>query len=152
MKNKLLLPLIALLSFLGFVDSAYLTITHYQNIIPPCSIVTGCETVLNSSFSEFLGIPVALFGSIYFAVLTIFLILMMQKNLKNGRKILLIFTSFGALGAIYFLSVQAFVIKAFCQYCLVADLTALAIFALSLKFINLRGRNIETKLSLKLML
>ncbi|KKQ40921.1 MAG: Vitamin K epoxide reductase, partial [Candidatus Levybacteria bacterium GW2011_GWB1_37_8] len=74
MKNKSFVFLL-LLSLAGFFDSAYLTILHYKNVIPPCAIAKGCETVLTSRFSVFFGIPIALIGSLFFLAL-IFLLLL----------------------------------------------------------------------------
>ena len=37
------------LSFLGFLDSAYLTVAHYRGEAPPCSLLEGCERVTNST-------------------------------------------------------------------------------------------------------
>lgn len=128
---KLKKIILLLLSIAGFFDSAYLTILHYKNIIPPCSIVKGCETVLTSQFSTILGIPVALVGSLYFLVL-IFLIL---ANLKLGLfRYFKILALLGVLVSIFFFSIQAFILQAFCQYCLLSEVIILAIFGISFVF------------------
>ena len=126
MKLKKIILLI--LSLAGFFDSAYLTILHYKNIIPPCTISKGCETVLVSQFATIFGIPVALIGSLYFLVL-IFLILNNQ-NLKLFRYFK-IFAFLGVLVSIFFFYTQAFILQAFCQYCLLSEALILAIFILS---------------------
>src|SRR3989338_4253784 len=89
MKNKSFVFLL-LLSLAGFFDSAYLTILHYKNVIPPCAIAKGCETVLTSRFSVFFGIPIALIGSLFFLAL-IFLLLL--ENKQNGFSNYFIFNS-----------------------------------------------------------
>ena len=43
-RNKLLVYSL-ILGFFGFLDSSYLTISHYKNITPPCTI-HGCEQAL----------------------------------------------------------------------------------------------------------
>lgn len=119
-KNKYILIALILLSFLGFLDSTYLAILHFQNTFPSCSILYGCEIVLSSIYSSFFGIPTALFGSFYFAAIFIFLIWIFEQ----GKLIPIFFvfvTLLGAIGGIGLILIQAFVLRAFCQYCLVAD-------------------------------
>ncbi len=121
-------PFLLILSILGFFDSAYLTIVHYKNIVPPCTIAKGCETVLTSQFSEIFGIPVALVGALYFLFL-IFVIL------QNGRlfRYFKFFAFLGVVVSLYFFYTQAFILKAFCQYCILSEIIILGIFILSFK-------------------
>ena len=114
------------LSLAGFFDSVYLTILHYKHIIPPCTIALGCETVLTSRFSTILGIPIALVGALFFLVLIFLLLLGFFKYFK-----LLILSGVGV--SIVLFCIQAFVLHAFCQYCLLSEVIILTIFALSLR-------------------
>ena len=61
-----LVIIVLVIAIIGFADAGYLTIEHYNNVIPPCSITHGCEQVLTSEFSTIVGIPVALLGMIYY--------------------------------------------------------------------------------------
>ena len=56
-------------SYAGFVISLYLTFVHYRGYVSPCFVVHGCEQVQTSRFSVVLGIPVALLGTIFFALM-----------------------------------------------------------------------------------
>lgn len=123
MKNKTTFFLL-LLSIAGFFDSSYLTILHYKNIIPPCTIALGCETVLRSQFSVILGIPLALLGSLFFLVLIFLLLLGFFKYFK-------LLTLAGLVVSVIFFCIQAFILHAFCQYCLLSEAIILAIFILS---------------------
>lgn len=124
-RNKIVL---LFLSIAGFFDSAYLTILHYKHGIPPCIQGLGCETVLTSQFSTIFGIPVALLGSIYFLFL-IFVILSNQNlNLFRYFKF---FAFLGVVVSVFFFYTQAFILHAFCQYCLLSEVIILAIFILS---------------------
>ena len=136
MKNKLLIILL-ILSFLGFVDATYLTIIHYKHIIPPCTITHGCETVLSSKFATIYGIPLALFGSVYFFTSVVLDILMFQ-NINNVwlRKIFALFNFSGLITSVILLSLQFFVLKALCQYCLVTDIDLLLLFYFSVLFLK----------------
>lgn len=125
MKNKLLI-IISLLSFLGFLDSTYLAISHYKNVFPPCSITQRCEAVLTSQFSEIFGIPLSLFGSLFYLSLMIFSILVIQKWKEEIFKLLFFIVTVGFILSIILFFIQLVVLKAFCQYCLLAEtLTAL---------------------------
>ncbi len=125
MKNKSSI-LLLILSLAGFFDSTYLTILHYKHIIPPCTIALGCETVLTSRFSTIFGIPIALVGSIFFLVLIFLLLLGFFRYFK-----LLILSGLGI--SVVLFCIQAFVLHAFCQYCLLSEVIILTIFALSLR-------------------
>jgi uncharacterized membrane protein len=50
------------LSLLALAVAGYLTWVKLSGTTPACAILSGCETVENSRYSEFLGIPVAAFG------------------------------------------------------------------------------------------
>lgn len=115
------------LSMAGFFDSSYLTILHYKNIIPPCTIALGCETVLTSQFSTLAGIPIALAGSLFFLTLIILLLLGFFRYFK-------LLISLGAIVSIILFCIQAFVLHAFCQYCLLSEIIILGIFILSFFF------------------
>lgn len=122
MKLKKIILLI--LSIAGFFDSTYLTILHYKHVIPPCTIALGCETVLTSQFSTIFGIPIALFGSLFFLSLIILLLLGFLRYFK-------ILILLGLLVSVNLFFIQAFVLHAFCQYCLLSEVIILAIFILS---------------------
>ena len=59
---------LAALATLGLAISAYLSWTKLNGIIPPCLPGGGCETVASSPYSAVAGVPVAVFGVGYSAV------------------------------------------------------------------------------------
>ena len=54
------------LSLIGVLDSFYLTLTKLQRSEAVCSILEGCDVVLNSSYSMVGPIPLAAFGLLYY--------------------------------------------------------------------------------------
>lgn len=54
--------LMSVLSLLALLVAGYLTWVKLAGATPACAILSGCETVENSRYSEFLGVPVAAFG------------------------------------------------------------------------------------------
>lgn len=119
-----------ILSFLGFLDTVYLTITHYRNVIPPCSIARGCEKVLTSQFSTVAGIPIQIPGIIFYVTLIISLLLFLQTKNKLFFSFLAAVVTSGLLVSIVLFALQAFVIHAFCQYCLASEAIIFLLFLL----------------------
>lgn len=115
----------------GLADAAYLTAKHFSGSAVPCNLVSGCESVLSSEWAEILGLPTALYGVLaYFAVFsTAFLVF-------SGRRFL--WPLYGLLSAVMFLFsiwliyLQAVVIGAFCQFCLVSAITSTILFVIYL--------------------
>jgi uncharacterized membrane protein len=134
--NKLLI-LLLIFSFLGFVDASYLTVLHYKNIIPPCTITHGCEKVLSSSYAVIFGIALSAYGMAYFVV-SIFANLLLFKYQKNVwlRRLYTLFNYSGLIAAFIFLWLQFIVIKSLCQYCLLTELILFILFYLSLLFLR----------------
>lgn len=137
--NKFTKPpiLAAIVALVGLADSIYLTVLHYTATPVPCSIITGCEQVLTSSYAEIGGVPLAIFGAL--AYLTA---LILAVSSAFGKRTM--WTLFGvqvvimSLFTLWLLYVQAFVIEAFCQFCLLSaatSFTLLTIFIIS-KFLR----------------
>jgi uncharacterized membrane protein len=128
------LPLAAAVVALGGVaDAVYLTVKHFTGEAVPCSIVEGCEQVLTSSYAEIFGVPLAAFGALaYFTAFSLAIL----AAFGNRR----MWTLFGiqvvlmAIFTAWLVYLQAFVIEAFCQFCLISaaiTLVLLAIFLVS---------------------
>lgn len=129
-RQSVLLPSIAaIVAIVGLADSIYLTVHHFTSEPVPCSLVEGCEMVLNSQWAEIAGIPLAAFGAAaYFtafslAVLTAFGDTRMWKLF--GAQVTLM-----AGFSLWLVYVQAFLIKAFCQFCLLSAVTSMLLFVL----------------------
>lgn len=117
----------AVLAVVGIADAGYLTVSHYTKTPVPCSIVEGCETVLTSSYAELAGIPIAAFGAA--AYFTAFSLAILAAYGNRAA-----WTLFGVQAAVmaavsgYLLYVQAFVIGAFCQFCLISAAISIGLF------------------------
>ncbi len=133
--------LLLIVAFIGFADAVYLTVEHYLNTIPPCTI-GGCETVLTSKYSFVFGIPTALLGSIYYLILIIFLFLFIDLKKEMLLRIPIILSFLGAIASLWFVYLMIFVIKSFCPYCAVSAVTSLIIFCFSLwsRYLSLKAQ------------
>jgi uncharacterized membrane protein len=128
--NKLLIYSIVL-AFFGFLDSAYLTILHYENVVPPCTI-HGCEAVLTSTYSTIGPIPLALFGVLFYLAVIIICLLIVVEGMKKLLKFFHFTVLVGFLASIVLFLIQALIIKSFCQYCLLSEVIATGLLFLSL--------------------
>ncbi len=126
------LPLLAaVVALIGLADAIYLTIKHYTGEAVPCSIIEGCEQVLTSSYAEIAGVPLAIFGAAAYFVAFALAILAafgsVQAWMLFGVQVVLM-TIFTA----WLIYLQAFVIEAFCQFCLLSAGTTLTLFIIYL--------------------
>jgi protein-disulfide isomerase/uncharacterized membrane protein len=81
---------------------------------------SGCETVRSSAWAAPLGIPMAVFGIGFFAVMLI-LSFVERPRLRKALAIA------GGAWAVWLIALQAFVIGAWCKLCLVADPAAIVL-------------------------
>ena len=117
--------LVFVLSLIGFLVASYLFYIDIKNSSPFCLPNSSCDFVLKSQYSKFLGLPIALWGVFYFGSV---LILVLLKRLNFLLKFI---SSLGFLFAIYLIYIQSFVLKSFCFYCLITDISAILIFILT---------------------
>jgi uncharacterized membrane protein len=102
----------------GLAVAGYLTWVHYAGTDVVCLRGGGCETVQKSSYSEIAGIPVAALGLAFYG--TMFLLLGWDSEDARFAAAALAFVGVGF--SAYLVVLQAFVIDAFCIWCLVNDL------------------------------
>ncbi len=125
--SKGLIVFLIVIVVLGFADATFLTVEHYRNAIPPCT-TDGCETVLTSKYATVAGIPVALGGAVYYLFLLVLFVAYIDTKKEIILRSALLFTTIGFLSSVYFFILQAFVIRAFCQYCLGSAATSTILF------------------------
>lgn len=114
------------LALAGLADSVYLTVHHFTAEPVPCSLIEGCEMVLTSKYAEFQGVPIALIGALgYFVAFSLALLTI------YGYRLWLLFgvqTTIMAIVSGVLVYIQASLIGAFCQFCLISAATSLLLF------------------------
>ncbi len=132
--NKWVLWAFVILGFIGFLDASYMTVSHYTGAAVNCSLTGGCDEVLSSKYSVILGVPMALFGMLYYLFILVTAFFYLETGKKGALKILTLTTAFGFLFSCWLVYLQFFVIKSICQYCMLSAInsTILFIFGLSL--------------------
>ena len=115
----------------GLADSVYLTIHHYTAEPVPCSLISGCETVLTSEYAVIGGMPLAALGAAaYFAAFS--LALLAAFGNRTAWTLFGVQSIIMAAVTVWLLYLQASVIEAFCQFCLISAITS---FTLLIVFI-----------------
>ena len=111
----------ALLALLGLADALYLTIEHVTGQSVRCTILSGCSAVLSSPYAVVAGFPLAAIGAAaYFSVFSL-AVLTLFGYPKVGGLLLALVTAMFAV-SLWLIYLQAFVIREFCQYCLLSAL------------------------------
>ena len=119
---------IALIAFLGMVDTFYLSAQRDRGVIP-CHVTEGCGDVLTSAYSEIAGIPLSWFGLAFYLAVFSCAVFELFGTAALTRIYWLAAAAF--LVSIVLTGIQAFVLKAFCEYCLASAVFVTTIFLLS---------------------
>lgn len=82
---------------------------------------SGCDVVLNSKYSYFLGIKNSIYGIIAFAIASILTFLQIKKPDKNKEKLIKYGIILSSAISLYFIYLQQFILNAYCKYCLTVD-------------------------------
>ncbi len=122
--------LFAAVSFIGFLDAAYLTANHYFGIPLVCSVIQGCERVTTSAYSTVFGVPVALLGALYYVIIFFLTVWYIDSRRLDVFFTAARMTSVGMIASLWFVSIQLFVLKAICIYCMTSALTSTILFAI----------------------
>ena len=114
-----LFALAALLSFGGLADSIYLTVTHLTGENVTCIASSGCSEVLSSAYASVGKIPLGAFGALgYFVAFS--LATLAAFGYPRARTFLAVIVAGMLATTLWLLYVQAFVLHAFCDFCLLS--------------------------------
>lgn len=138
--------IMSIISAVGIFDSLYLINEHYTNT-GACvgqsksflGITVDCGSVITSNYSEFLGLPVAFYGFLYYV--TTFLLTYFKINLNElfkakkinftTNKLILAIVTTGLIFSLYFVYLQLIIIELICTYCMVSAATTTVLFVLA---------------------
>ena len=123
---------VLLVAFAGFLDATYLTAKKFTGSTLNCYFFGGCDAVNASPYSNLFGQPLSLYGAVFYLLVLLTTVYYLQTKNSNASKLLVFLTAFGFFFAIYTFSLQAFVIKAWCLYCVISMGTSSVNFALML--------------------
>lgn len=125
----------ALISLGGLFLGAYLTLYKIGIIGTLACGVTSCETVQTSRWSVFLGLPVATWGVGFYALMLALTLAGLQPRFADSRALaraVLLLAGWGVLFTAWLNYLEAFVIHAWCEWCLGSAAMIVALFVLAL--------------------
>lgn len=126
--------IIILLGFCGFFVALHIHTKKSKKIPLICPLRSNCDTVIHSDYSKFLGIRVERLGLLYYSIIVlghgIFFFFPEYSNslLVNISSAL---SAIAFIFSVYLLSIQAFVLKQWCFWCLISAFLSISIFLLT---------------------
>lgn len=125
------------LAMVGLLVSSYLTYVYVLGGPILCNGGHGCELIRASQQAKFFGISTPLYGVTFYLVLAL---LTWLVGLVRGpwlRHALLVWTAGGFLVSVYLTYVEAFVIRAWCLWCVMSAIVATLAFVVVWVFTGL---------------
>ncbi|MCK9345182.1 MAG: vitamin K epoxide reductase family protein [Candidatus Pacebacteria bacterium] len=129
--NWIIWAIIAL-ALIGFTDSAFLLAKRLSGTPIPCFITSGCDEVSKSPLSVLFGVPLSLWGVVFYLGIGFLTLLYIDTKNLLVAKLIPLATTAGFLSSCYFIYVQKFLIGAFCVYCLLSALVSTLLFLLGI--------------------
>ena len=135
--RKRLYVVAAIVALFGLADGIYLTIEHVTGRTAQCIASSGCQDVLSSKYAAMGPIPLASLGALaYFAAFSTALLAAFGYAKCKALFALLAGVMFAT--TLWLLYLQAFVLHAFCDYCLFSAgvTTVLTLIAITNAFLR----------------
>ncbi|MEY2537272.1 MAG: Vitamin epoxide reductase family [Verrucomicrobiota bacterium] len=120
----ILYALAALFSIAGLADAIYLTVEHLTGETAGCIVAKGCAEVLASKYAVVGKIPLAAVGALgYFTAFSLAILAVFGYRRMEIFLMLLVQAMFAV--TLWLILLQAFVLHAFCDYCLLSAASTL---------------------------
>jgi uncharacterized membrane protein len=138
--RTILYAAVAIVSVAGLADATYLTVQALTGETLSCGGSPDCFRVLGSSYAKVSGIPVAMLGALaYFSVFTF--ATFAAFGYARAPKFLALMVGTMFLATVWLLYVQAFLLHAYCRYCLFSAATTFLIAGLLIAVPPSHGRS-----------
>jgi uncharacterized membrane protein len=120
---------VTFLAVAGLADSIYLSISHYRvytdiaySSFCAISKAINCDTVSQSNYSVFLGVPVAVWGIVGYAFFWLFLPFAWKTEAKQKRiwPTLFFLSSIFSLTSVILAFISAYYIHSYCIMCILS--------------------------------
>ena len=125
----------AAISLAGLFLGLYLTLYKFGFIGSLACNVGSCERVQSSRWSMFLGLPVATWGAGFYVVMLALAVAGLQPRFADSRRLslsLVVLAGWGLAFTAWLNYLEAFVIHAWCEWCIGSATIVLLLFVLAL--------------------
>ena len=124
-----LYALAAVLALVGLADATYLTAEHLAGRGVRCTVAAGCSEVLGSSYAAPGGVPLAALGAAaYFTAFSC--ATLAAFGYRRAQTLLAIIVALMFLVTLGLLFIQAFVLRAYCDFCLLSAAVTLCLMGI----------------------
>lgn len=112
-----------LVAITGFFLARYIYAKKKKKERLVCLLDSDCDAVVNSQYSTFLGIPLEIYGMFYFALMSLFFLLVIAlPQIYSSYHLIILTIPTIALASfffsIYLIFIQILLIKEWCMWCL----------------------------------
>lgn len=122
-------------AFLGLLVSGYLLI-HYVSPEPiPCVTGEGCAIAQQSAYSSFLHIPTPVYGIVFYLTVGFLGALYSETTKKQTLPLLVLVTTIGLAVSLFLSFVEAFVIHAWCSWCVASAILSIVAFIITIRLV-----------------
>jgi len=133
--RRWLLAGMLLIAVFGAADAGYLASFALAGKPLVCNFLDGCQIVATSPYSRIFGVPLALFGFFFYITAFGLLARAFTHHSRLLSRLLIAVTFLGFLASLYFMYLQAFIIRSWCEYCILSAISSTLLFILTLFFI-----------------
>lgn len=112
----------------GLIISGYLLVLYTTGAPIPCGEGHACETVRTSAYASFFGIPTPAYGVLFYAILAVLAEMWKPNATRMYRAALWVTVSSGLAVSIFLTYLEAFVIHAWCRWCVASALLTVIAF------------------------
>jgi uncharacterized membrane protein len=131
-RGRRLCTIAACIALVGLADAIYLTVEHLTGETATCVVTAGCAEVLGSKYATIGKVPLAALGACaYFTAFS--LAILAAFDYRRAATFLMLLVQAMFVVTLWLVLVQAFVLHAFCDYCLLSAVLTLlltgAVFA-----------------------
>jgi uncharacterized membrane protein len=132
------------LAIVGLAVSLYLLTVHWGWWVAVCLGVGNCEVVNTSTYSELLGIPVALLGALtYISLIALSTLIWKDLFAEYARLGRFFIATIGVAFSAYLTYVELFILHEICPWCVLSAILITLIAILS--GLELRTSNLEVE-------
>jgi uncharacterized membrane protein len=125
----------AALSLIGLYVALYLSLWKLGLVGSMVCGLGSCEVVQTSRYAYLLGVPVAFYGVAGYLAILMASLVGLQPRFQGRLGVTKLLVALGGVGtafSLYLTYVEAFVLNAWCRWCLVSAFLILAVFGTAL--------------------